>query len=90
MSERRLSGGRFFWWRLLVAGLIAALSELVPIAGALAASLFYPQGVHSSSPTGYLRLTYFLNFFVIGGVCFLVLSLIVEFFDLLRPSSRPK
>jgi hypothetical protein len=56
MHERRLTGGHFFWWRLLAAGLIAALSELVPIAGVLAASIFNPQGVHSSSPTGYLRL----------------------------------
>jgi hypothetical protein len=80
----------FFWWRLLVAGLIAALSELVPIAGVFAASIFYPEGVHSSSPMGYLRLPYLLNFFVIGGVSFLVLSLVLELVKTPRPSSRYK
>ena len=51
--------------------IIGIVSELLPLPGALAAALVFPEGIHSSNPTAYFYLSFALNFLIVAGSSYL-------------------
>lgn len=60
--------------RTAVACGVGLCSEVFPIPGALLAALFYQEGIHSSSPNGFLVLTFLFNFLLFAGAAFAILT----------------
>lgn len=53
---------------LLIAVAVGLISDLWPIPGAILAALFFREGVHSSSPMGYMSLTLIFNFVLLSSL----------------------
>jgi len=58
---------------MLIAVAVGLTSDLWPIPGAILAALFFREGIHSSSPTGYVALTLIFNFVLFSSLTYAAL-----------------
>ena len=58
--------------RLVIAIGVGLISDLWPIPGAVLAALVFPEGIHSSSPSAYLVLSYGMNFALFAGLAYAI------------------
>jgi hypothetical protein len=63
---------------------IGIISEVMPIPGALAAALVFPEGIHSDHPIGYLVLALLTNLLLFTFLAYFVMAVIVQ----IRSSTR--
>ena len=61
--------------RMIIACLVGAVSDILPLPGMLAASVLFPEGIHSSHPNAFIALTLFANFVVVSLLAYFIISL---------------